>query len=1301
MSLLDIIGEWLKSGPGAPKYAHMVLGCSILRDFGDIDFSDIDPANNNKKLSDSLSVVMSGGARIQTPTNGLLRYVPKLQSLDAEKRAAFVAAWPSLRRYDGLLFGPNLQVEGDLLFEVWPTAFRRLEYLFAGIEGPISSELNSESNSFPQIPVPRWFWLGRIERSELEARLKEIVAKQFPPSKPSKNLSGFFNGEWPIYIEAGETLSQAFGVTVDIRAFDSSGLLIDPTVIFARFDALAEGGLSQMFALPVEEDLKLKATPRHVLVFSDHCGRPSEPWKDSDTDVGPSLNHFAIKSPSGQITGEIPSGRGVVMFKKGEDGNHWNELANKLVTVTVLGQHTRVGLHPHGHLDKSVKISFDEWSFARVRVINYARWFPLNMNEKNEFQRYTEKNEFEPLINGQPTFRSTYRAMRATYRQETYARADEMPDGAALPSEQATKGCIFLANWNIAPDNTLLGRRAMLLTSRTQPDAKPPEDLLSHMKFVSAPPPAQGEQRAWWLVTTPGTLPPGSYIELQPLDFGETFAADDPRIPGKDVGADLYGVVVPSTGLITCFTNNDGQFFLPINYQIGWNGSAQLRVVTWEPDEEDKNPGATNTSGKGKMKIHPYGEITVPQPPSLVSPPLDNAWGPQRSFSLLWEGVPGEASIVLGAGTLVQARTVVVINQRTGDKFTRDVKATELSDEIKIKLSNIARADIVLIGLLASAGADPSECKHFFTAQTSEAAKVSGLAPVHSKELGGLLREAISEGVDVRLLVWRNALKPPEEQLDDRIGMIKTLNAKVNDKHGQAISDPLIRETGSLHQKAAFIRTASDAVAFVGGIDQLPSRWDNAQHAPVNPDRPPGALWHDIHCRIHGKAAWDIFRNFRQRWNAAAVDPRVVSDDPSFTLLDTFKQEEIDSMLLEQGSHAIQINRTIPSKVSGFANLVNPDLGEDSIRQSYLRVFEEARSFLYIEEQYFFNVEFAEMINKRLRTGGLEFVILVLPKELSEAVVIDLVLYAIRSRAVNMLIYGKQVIDPNESGESLPGYVGDRVAIVNLVNANLQPIYVHCKCIIADDLWMSIGSSNLNHRSMNYDAEVNAASIDARIRRGAHVTPRVARIDLLAEHLNLSPDARPLVEDPRDAFRLVKDVLANKRPWMSDIHLIAHDPKFNHYGKQPPTYNQVFLDLLAAAIDPDGEKLDIQINLAELKNLLDSLKAGTDAATFGGLGTIQTKFDVSVLQNPDQLQYFVSLWEVPDSGGVPPPETITKLGPFASNQEPGLGIVKVGKKYGMAGQAFKTGSSKASAVAPVVELTASTFVNNQVLIFKP
>lgn len=1301
MSVLDIVGEWLKSGPGTPTYAPMVSGGSVVREFGDID-----PLTN--RMSDALSVALSGGARIQAPTNGLLRYVPNLKSLSEEKRAAFAAAWPGLRRYDGLAFGPGEQAEGNLLFEVWPTAFMRLEHLFASVEGPTSSNLpqmpvpsSSEQNSLPQMPVPRWFWLGGIAQSELEACLNDIVATQF---KQPKSLGGFFQGEWPVYVEAGQALSKEFGIPVDIRAFDSGGLLVDPLCILGRFALLADGGIAEMFALAEANELTLKASPRHVLVFSDHRGRPFEPWKDSPNDPGPSINEFTLK-PSGMpgvITDEIPFGRGVVIFKEGMADGHWKELRDNLVTLTVHGQHTRVGLHPHGFLDKNVKISFDTWSFARVRVIDYARWFPLNLNEKNEFQRYTEKNELEPLINGKPLFRSTYRAMRATYRQETYASLDDMPEGTPLPPDQTQKGCIFLANWNISPDNMLLGRRSMLRTSRTQPGAEPPADFISRLKFVSAPPPDKDKQRAWWLVTPPGTLPPGSYVELQPLDFGDTFVADDPRIPGKDVGADLYGVVVPSRPVLSCFTNEDGQCFLPINYQTGWNRAAELRVVTWEPDEGDAKPDTAQTSGKGRMKTRPYGKITVPQPADPFSPPLDSAWGPLRSFGLFWEGVPGEVFVVLGAGTLVQETVVVVINQRTGDVVKRIVTAAELSGEIKIKLWNFARADLALIGLLPPGAADPSDCKHFFTAQTTDMAKLSGFAPAHGKELGGLLREAISAGVDVRLLVWRNALTQPEEQLDDRIGMLRTLNATVNNRRGQAISDPLIRETGSLHQKAAFIRTANDAVAFVGGIDQLPSRWDDADHAPVNPDRPPGALWHDIHCRIHGKAVWDVFTNFRQRWNAATAAPGVANEDPSLTKLDIFKQKEMDAMPLELGTHAVQINRTLPSKLQGFANLVNPDLGEDSIRQSYLRVFEEARSFLYIEEQYFFNVEFARRLNERLRTGGLEFVFLVLPKELSEEKILDLALYAVRSHAVNMLIYGKEFIDSGEKGESLPGYVGDRVAVVNLVDTNRTPIYVHCKCIIADDLWMSIGSSNLNHRSMNYDAELNAASIDARIRRGAHVTPRSVRVELLAEHLRLSPEQRPLLEDPRDAFRLVKDVVGQKRPWMGNTHLIPHDTKFNHHGKQPPTYNQIFLDALALALDPDGEKLDVQIHLAELKNLLDSLKSGTDEATFGGLGTIQVKFDVGALQNPGQLRFFVSLWQVPDGGGVPPPEDFAKLGPFAPDQEPNLGIIAVGKKYGLAGQALDAGTPpKVSAVADAVELTASQFVNAQVLIFKP
>ncbi|HUP70194.1 MAG TPA: phospholipase D-like domain-containing protein [Acidimicrobiales bacterium] len=124
-----------------------------------------------------------------------------------------------------------------------------------------------------------------------------------------------------------------------------------------------------------------------------------------------------------------------------------------------------------------------------------------------------------------------------------------------------------------------------------------------------------------------------------------------------------------------------------------------------------------------------------------------------------------------------------------------------------------------------------------------------------------------------------------------------------------------------------------------------------------------------------------------------------------------------------------------------------------------------------------------------------------------------------------------------------------------------QPVYVHTKVAVADDVWMSIGSANLSRRSMGYDSEITAATIDARIRRGGHLTPRQFRVALMAEHLRLLPEEHPLVEDPDDGFALFKAALAGERPW-AKAGLMPYDPLHSQYGHQPPDFDPYFPDAL-------------------------------------------------------------------------------------------------------------------------------------------
>src|SRR5207245_957847 len=84
---------------------------------------------------------------------------------------------------------------------------------------------------------------------------------------------------------------------------------------------------------------------------------------------------------------------------------------------------------------------------------------------------------------------------------------------------------------------------------------------------------------------------------------------------------------------------------------------------------------------------------------------------------------------------------------------------------------------------------------------------------------------------------------------------------------------------------------------------------------------------------------------------------------------------------------------------------------------------------------------------------------------------------------------------------------GDRVAVYDLENESGRPIYVHAKLCVIDDVWMAVGSDNLNRRSWTHDSELSCAVLDpARDTRHprdpgglgdeARVLPRELRLEL-------------------------------------------------------------------------------------------------------------------------------------------------------------------------------------------------------------
>lgn len=1323
-SLFDLAYRWLGSGPGVPKFAlPLAFAATRTHRFGD-------PSGDT--VRDSLGLTFPLPDQFRAPLNGLL------WRTGTEPRADF----PALRLIDGT---PLVPEEEDLLLEVWPSAFRRLEYVFSSLEAPVSLE----GSELPQAPAPRWFWIRGIGEG-IEGPAQAIANAQFSGSSVSVDVGNFLAGSAPLYVAAADSLTGFDpGDGIEIRAFDGNGLVLDPDFVFTTFQRLAQDSdFQRLYVRWAPSIADWSPVPRrHVLVFSDKKGAPYVSRADPDP---PAAGPVPQVPPRTLLAGAqsiaIPD-HGVVVIDDGTPAYAALESA-AFVEMALPGEHQRITLLPHGTLGDTTKASFSPYSFFRVQVVDFARWFPRNPNPRNELlgpdglRRYTDGNEVLPLIDGRNAFRAWYRAIRATYAVDHYASNDDVPAldpnasiGTPDPQRKALAKILMCHAW-LEPACSFLGRRVMLAAPRTQPGIDPEEDLPSAAQFRArlrvigslrppgTPDDATGDHgRQWWLLYTPGAgapaLPPGAWVEIRQLGFLTDFHGDDPRLPGTELTADLYGVIAPlDAGSPTSggFVSTEGRVVMPALLGADDTPQATLRAVVWTGTGEEPDRIDWTGAVKGQRRSRGYGEITLPLPGTAtpLEPPVFSRPGidPTRGIRLDFEGVTGRAVVVLESGVLQQAAPVVVLNARTGESYSATAGPNPTAP-VRIAVQPFALRDRILVGFPSGAQLDPAACDVFFVLEVTPEMMFAGEAMGHPTELLGALRDAISADVETRVLGWHSLEDAPENLPFVTPGLLAATGASVNGRSGQAILDHTGRKESSVHhQKGSFVRTAlplfdgdgelqdqGGVMALVGGIDPRASRLDSDPHPQIDPDRPVNGTWHDIQCRVRGRAAWDVYRNYRHRWNTGVARPDLTTHFGTPTAVPAVNDpvhgqdvEDDPQVTLQDGPHTVQINRTIAPHLPEYAAFVEPETGDLSVLKAFERIIDEARQFLYIEDQYFWDRHLATKIHQALFEGRIEFVFLLLPKRLDEKELIDLVLYAQRRRCLNILLHG---VDGNED-------VSDRVVLYTIASEQRIPIYVHCKSMVADDLWMNISSSNFSHRSQTYDSEIGAASIDSRVRRGGGLTPRRFRVDLMADHLRLLPEEKSLVEDPRDAFRLYKAVLAGQVPGrkfgIEESGIAAMDVLHTHLGTLPGDLDGTFVDALNFAIDPDGTRP--ASSLVPLRDVLDALAAGTDTVTFGGLGTLRLVFDVSALGAPGTIQVRVQITvpEDPDVEGDAP--QVLTLGPFPASAPAQVGLVRIGIPYGVRATAEAIAAPGVPLGQPVeTTVTPTTFTFEKLLVW--
>jgi phosphatidylserine/phosphatidylglycerophosphate/cardiolipin synthase-like enzyme len=310
----------------------------------------------------------------------------------------------------------------------------------------------------------------------------------------------------------------------------------------------------------------------------------------------------------------------------------------------------------------------------------------------------------------------------------------------------------------------------------------------------------------------------------------------------------------------------------------------------------------------------------------------------------------------------------------------------------------------------------------------------------------------VAQRIDVRLLVWEGSPLPVFRPTKRDVRSYLKVFEEGTDI--QAATDSCVRLKYSHHEKIVLV---DDRVAFVGGIDLTLDGGDPLD-SPKHPSHGHQG-WHDVAVRIEGPAVTDVAEHFRLRWQGATDEwlPEPVPQEPG-------------------GEVELQVVRTIPERV--FDALPQ---GDFSVFESYRRALRSAERLVYLENQFLWSPEIVSILRDKLRDPPSDDfrIVAVLPAHPNDGADVS-------RGAVAALIEADD---------------GNRRFLACTLFARTGPlrdlVYVHAKVAIVDDRWLTIGSANLNERSMFNDSEVNVVTLDEELARRT-------RLRLWKEHLETS-----------------------------------------------------------------------------------------------------------------------------------------------------------------------------------------------------
>ncbi len=323
------------------------------------------------------------------------------------------------------------------------------------------------------------------------------------------------------------------------------------------------------------------------------------------------------------------------------------------------------------------------------------------------------------------------------------------------------------------------------------------------------------------------------------------------------------------------------------------------------------------------------------------------------------------------------------------------------------------------------------------------------------------LLEAQKRGVDVKIIINENRVVP--DNYDELYDYYKESDVEVRRYPAKG--------PYSMHAK---VLIADGKKAFIIGSPFTQSYWDTSKHDINEPRRleKNEGPYHDVSTYFEGPVINHLEEFFIELWNYLSdmdfKGENKISENKSLnkeTIHDNTSEKLPDfNPLLRVEKESLQIVRSItPQSISKN--------GETGVLEAYRKAITNAEDFIYLENQYFTNKYIIGALKKALE----------LKPDLQIIMIINEVPDVPTYRSWQHYGFEYMGLDLQKLTIEHPqiGVFAKWSGKFQNGKNKLRNCYIHSKVAIVDDIWATIGTSNLDGSSLSYAEEFGSSELSA------------------------------------------------------------------------------------------------------------------------------------------------------------------------------------------------------------------------------